>query len=63
MPGAGRDGVLTGAAGEVAPRTHASLRALARLLARQAAAEWRVTAGPQAAAIDSTPDAPIRDAA
>ena len=59
-PGAGRDGVLTGAAGEVAPRTHASLRALARLLARQAAAEYCARS---AAAIDSTPDAPIRDAA
>ena len=56
----GHDGAVTGAAGEVAPRTHTSLRALARLLARQAAAEYCAR---NAAATDSTPDAPVRDAA
>ena len=63
----GRDGAVTGAAGEVAPGTAASLRALARLLARQAAAEWSARMGDDAAATDITiaitPDAPIRDAA
>ena len=60
----GRDGAVTGAAGEVAPRTHTSLRALARLLARQAAAEWCArNAAATDITIDSTPDAPVRDAA
>ena len=60
----GRDGAVTGAAGEVAPRTHTSLRALARLLARQAAAEYCArNAAATDITIDSTPDAPVRDAA
>ena len=60
----GHDGAVTGAAGEVAPRTHTSLRALARLLARQAAAEYCArNAAATDITIDSTPDAPVRDAA
>ena len=56
----GHDGAVTGAAALVQPGTAASLRVLARLLARQAAAEYCAR---NAAAIDGTPDAPIRDAA
>ena len=59
----GHDGAVTGATGEVAPRTHTSLRALARLLARQAAAEHCATAETSAATTDTIPDAPVRDAA
>ena len=61
--GIGRDGALTGAAAQDRTGYQTALRALARLLARQAAAEWCVTAEAQAATIDSTPDAPVRDAA
>ena len=56
----GHDGAVTGAAAHDQAGTAASLRALARLLARQAAAEYWAR---NAAAIDGTPDAPIRDAA
>ena len=58
-----RDGALTGAPVQDRTGYQAALRALARLLARQATAEWCVTAEAQAATIDSTPDAPVRDAA
>ena len=59
-PGVGRDGALTGAAAQDRTGYQTALRALARLLARQAAAEYCAR---NAATIDSTPDAPIRDAA
>ena len=63
----GHDGAVTGAAALVQPGTAASLRVLARLLARQAAAEYWARMGDDAAATDITiaitPDAPIRDAA
>ena len=58
-----RDGALTGAAAQDLTGYQTALRALARLLARQAAAEYCATAETSAATIDSTPDAPVRDAA
>ena len=50
-PGIGRDGALTGAAAQDRTGYQTALRALARLLARQAAAEHRASMGD---------DAPVR---
>ena len=56
----GHDGTVMGAAAHDQAGTAASLRTLARLLARQAAAEYWAR---NAAATDGSPEAPIRDAA
>ena len=50
-PGIGRDGALTGAAAQDRTGYQTALRALARLLARQAAAEYCASMGD---------DAPVR---
>ena len=60
----GRDGAVTGAAAQDRTGYQTALRALARLLARQAAAEYCArNAAATDITIDSTPDAPVRDAA
>ena len=59
----GRDGAVTGAAAQDRTGYQTALRALARLLARQAAAEHCATAETSAATTDTIPDAPVRDAA
>ena len=62
--GIGRDGALTGAAAQDRTGYQTALRALARLLARQAAAEYCArNAAATDITIDTIPDAPVRDAA
>ena len=60
----GRDGALTGAPVQDRTGYQTALRALARLLARQAAAEYCArNAAATDITIDTIPDAPVRDAA